>query len=106
MAQQLFREFVVLFRSWPVDATKNGRCLGEHLRKQFSEHFKKGELSENVDVKYWNKVLQDLKPIANNDFAAKYPRASSTASLGLGKDHCKIVLSNQASKFMIKDDEN
>lgn len=100
MSQQVFREFIVLFKSWPTDATKSGRCLGEHLRKHFNQHFRKGELSENIDVPYWNRVLADLKPIANNEYAAKYPRIRDTASLAIGKDQCKITLSNQAMKYM------
>lgn len=100
MSQKLFREFIVLFKSWPTDATKSGRCLGEYLRKKFSESFKKGELSENIDQAYWTKVLKDLKPIADNEYASKYPRFLNTASLALSKDQCKIVLSNQAMKFM------
>ncbi|CAF0766967.1 unnamed protein product [Brachionus calyciflorus] len=100
MSQKLFREFIALFKSWPVDATKSGRCLGEHLRKNFGQAFRKGELSENIDVAHWTKVLNDLKPIANNEYASKYPRFLSTASLALSKDQCKITISNQAMKYM------
>ncbi|RNA31285.1 ubiquinol-cytochrome-c reductase complex assembly factor 2 [Brachionus plicatilis] len=100
MSQKLFREFIVLFKDWPVDATKRGRCLGEHLRKNFTQSFKKGEFSDDIDVAHWTKVLKDLKPIANNEYVSKYPRFLSTASLGLSKDQCKITLSNQAKKYM------
>lgn len=103
MSQKLFREFIELFKNWPVDASKSGRCLGEHIRKHFSQNFKKGELSENINVAYWNKVLNDLKPIANNEIAAKYPRHWSTGSLGLGKDQCRLTLSNHAMKIMEKE---
>ena len=100
MAQQLFREFVVLFKSWPVDSTKGGRCLAEYIRKRFNKEFNKGELSEGVDVAYWQKALAELKPVANNEFAAKYPRSRATGALGLGREQCKLALSNEALKFL------
>jgi len=102
MSQQLFREFIVLFKHWPIDATKAGSCLGEQLRKHFSQHFKKGELSENINVKHWTKIYHDLNRILNNEYKLKYPRAKAIGSLGLGKEQCKLVLSNQAKKFFEK----
>lgn len=98
MSSQLFKEFIVLFKNWPADATKSGRCLGEYIRKLFNSDFKQGELS-NVDTKYWIKVLDDLKPIANNEFAARYPRQRAVGALGLGREQCKLTMSNTALKF-------
>jgi hypothetical protein len=105
MSQQLFKEFVVLFKSWPVDATKSGRCVAEYLRKQFNNSFKQGELSQ-VDTAYWTKVLSDLKPIANNEYFAKYPRQRAVGSLGLGKEQCKLALSNMALKLFNEKQQN
>ncbi len=98
MSQQLFKEFIVLFKLWPVDMTKMGRCLGENLRKEFNKSFRHGEFSQmkQEDLAHWSKVLKDLKPIANNDIAMKYPRKNTIASLGLGRDQCKIIVSNQS----------
>lgn len=100
MAQRLFREYIALFKDWPIDATKTGRCLGEHLRGKFNQDFSRGELSENVDEARWNKMLKDLRPIANNEYATKYARMRSTAALNLSKEQCKLTMSNQAIKFM------
>ena len=101
-SQQLFKEFIFLFKTWPVDATKTRRCLGEYLRKEFNKSFKQGDLSDNIDVKYWSKVLSDLKPIANNEYFAKYPRQKAVGALGLGREQCKILVSND---FMQKPEE-
>ena len=101
-SQFLFKEFIVLFRSWPIDSTKSGRCVAEYLRKIFNQSFKQGELS-TVDTKYWNKILRDLRPIADNEYAVKYPRQRAVGSLGLGKEQCKLAVSNAAFKFY--DDE-
>ena len=101
-SQLLFKEFVVLFRSWPVDSTKSGRCVAEYIRKMFNQSFKQGELS-TVDTNYWSQVLNDLRPIADNVYAAKYPRQRAVGSLGLGKEQCKLAVSNTALKFY--DDE-
>ncbi len=98
MSQQLFKEFISLFRNWPVDATKSGRCLAEYIRKKFNQDFKQGELSR-VDTNYWSKVLKDLQPIANNEFFEKYPRQRAVGALGLGREQCKLAVSNTALKF-------
>lgn len=100
MANQLFKEFIVLFKNWPLDLTKRGRCFGEQIRKHFSQEFKKGELSDNIDVKYWTKTLKDLRAISENEFFNKYPRRKATGALGLGREQCKITLSNDALKIM------
>jgi len=103
-SQQLFKEFIHLFKNWHIDATKSGRCLAEYLRKEFNTDFKQGELS-TVNTDYWNKVLSDLKPIANNEYFSKYPRQRAVGSLGLGREQCKIAISNSALKFL-DDNEN
>lgn len=105
-SEELFKRFVMLLKMWPVDATKQGRCLGEYVRKLFNGSFKNAGLSEtNMDVKYWSKVYADLKPIANNEYAMKYPREKATGALGLGKEQCKLIMSNTAMKYMAKEDE-
>lgn len=100
MAQRLFRAYISLFKDWPIDATKSGRCLGEHLRGRFNKEFSRGELSENIDEASWTKMLKDLRPIADNVYAAKYSRMRSTGALNLSKDQCKLTMSNAAMKFM------
>lgn len=103
-SQLLFKEFVNLFKNWHIDATKSGRCLAEYMRGEFNRDFKKGELS-TVDTVYWNKVLADLKPIVNDEYRVKYPRQRAVGSLGLGREQCKLAISNNALKFL-EDDEN
>ena len=36
----------------------------------------------------------------NNDFLNKYPRVKATGALNLGREHCKLAVSNQARKLM------
>lgn len=99
MTSQLYREFLNLFKRWPIDATKKGNDLGEYLRKKFVNSFTKGESSENIDLNYWTNALAELKRIANNEFVDKYPRNKGTAALGVGKEQCRVVLSNDAKKY-------
>ena len=101
--QQLYRDFLNLFKRWPIDATKKNRDLSEMVRKKFSLAFQQGESSENVDLKYWSQVYNDLKPVINNEFSDKYPRANSTAASGLSKEQCKIALSNRAMEYLGND---
>jgi hypothetical protein len=104
-SQLLFKEFVNLFKNWHIDATKSGRCLAEYLRKEFNGDFKQGELS-TVNTDYWSKVLADLKPIANNEYFSKYPRQRAVGSLGLGREQCKLAISNNALRFLEENQNN
>jgi hypothetical protein len=98
--QQLYREFLNLFKRWPIDATKKNRDLSELVRKKFSQAFQKGESSENVDLNYWSKVYNDLKPVINNEFSAKYPQTGSTAASGLSREQCRVALSNSSMEYL------
>jgi mitochondrial nucleoid factor 1 len=102
-SEKLFKNFIELFKLWPTDKTKRGRCLGEYVRKKFTESFRQGENSANVDLKYWNKAYNDLLPIAENEFAKKYPRLRSHCATGLGKEQCKLVNSNETMKILKED---
>jgi nucleoid factor 1 len=97
-SQQIFRDFLILFKNWPVDTLKTGRCLGELIRRQFSQDFKNGELTENVYTVRWSKILADLKPIANNEFLKKYPRTKEVGAMGISIDACRVVVSNDGIK--------
>ena len=88
MSGKLFREFVSLFKEWPIDTGKGSRCLGAYIRKHFSQHFQRGELSENVNVQEWSKTLHDLKQISNDVYLKRYPRERKTGALG--KEEKKI----------------
>jgi len=86
MSDKLFREFVTLFKVWPIDTGKSTRCLGAYIRMRFNRDFRRGELSENVDVKQWSKALNDLKLISNDEYLKRYPRkkgAQATGALGI-----------------------
>lgn len=105
MSQQasvLFREFITLFKSWPVDKLKAGRCLSEHTRKKFEAAFNNGELTQQVDTQRWNNHLNDLKPLVNNEIARKYQRSKELGSLGLDRDVCKVIMSNEMMKEINK----
>lgn len=92
-----------VFKEWPVDATKRGRCLGEHLRKNFNQTFSKGELTDGIDEAQWQKILDHIKPIAANSYASKYARRRGTAALNLSRDQCKLVNSDEAKKILNED---
>ena len=104
MSQTLFREFIEVFKLWPVDATKINHCLGAHLRKLFNQQFKHGELTDHnqIDMVRLKKMLEGLKPIANNEYRRRYPRINSFACLGLNRDQCRIVLSEKSIEIYKK----
>jgi hypothetical protein len=91
MSGKLFREFVSLFKEWPIDTGKGSRCLGVYIRKHFSQHFQRGELSENVNVQEWSKTLHDLKQISNDVYLKRYPRERKTGALGKGEKKSKTL---------------
>lgn len=98
--QQLYRNFFELFKRWPIDLTKKGRDLSENVRKKFQLSFYQGEITPNVDLKYWSKTYKEIETLLNNDIFDKYPRKKATGALGIGKEHCRVVLSNSALKFL------
>jgi nucleoid factor 1 len=100
MSNHLYRDFLNLFKHWPIDATKKGRDLGEHIRKKFSQSFQQGELSDKSELKYWTKTYNDLKRLENDEFSNKYPRTKSTGALGIGKVQCRVVLSNSSMEYL------
>ena len=82
MSDKLFREFITLFKMWPIDVSKGNRCLGAYIRKNFTRTFNKGELSESVNVKEWTKKLSDLNRISDDEYLKKYPRKKGSLAVG------------------------
>jgi hypothetical protein len=100
MIHKLYSDFLYLFKRFPIDATKKGYDLGEFIRKKFSKSFTHGEFTQNVDIAYWTKTYKELESLVNNEYASKYPREKATGALNLGREHCKLAVSNQAKKLM------
>ena len=82
MSDKLLREFLNLFKMWPIDISKGNRCLGAYIRKNFTQTYNKEKLSENVNVKEWNKKMADLNAISENEYLKKYPRKKGSLARG------------------------
>jgi hypothetical protein len=100
MSQKLYADFLLLFKRFPIDSTKKGHDLGEFARKKFSKAFTHGELTQTVDISQWTKTHKELERLVNNEFFDKYPRVKATGALNLGREHCKLVVSNDYQKMM------
>ena len=104
MTDKLFREFISVFKMWPVDTGKGSRCLGAYIRRHFNQSFQKGELSENVDIKLWSKALADLKLISNDEYFKRYPRKNpslATGSLGMLKTKSLRIVNVYITHFFV-----
>ncbi|XP_046402338.1 ubiquinol-cytochrome-c reductase complex assembly factor 2 isoform X2 [Ischnura elegans] len=82
-----YKIFLRLLESWPVDTTKKGRDLGQHIRKKITEAFPMGEAS-TVNVEECEKVYLSLKKICENHYVNKYPRRYSSSASGLTHEQC------------------
>ena len=94
-ASQLYFDLIRLFKNWPIDKSKTGRDLGEHLRLQFSRAFSLGENSQ-VDVAEWTRFYDNMKIITSNKIKDQYPRERNWTASGLSREQLRFLLSNKS----------
>ncbi|CRL06151.1 CLUMA_CG018923, isoform A [Clunio marinus] len=67
-----YKKFLRLLEKWPVDKTKQGRDLGQHLRTSL-EQILGGKNIVAVNNPKLDKQFQSLENLANNIYQQKYP---------------------------------
>ena len=92
---QLYFDLIRLFKQWPIDKSKTGRDLGEHLRQQFSQAFILGENSQ-VDSNEWNHFYDNMKLLISNDIKNHYRRERNWTASGLSREQLRFLLSNRS----------
>lgn len=99
-----YKRFLLLLEKWPVDKSKAGRDLGEHLREQLQTTFRTTDKTIHSDDLF-QKQFEALERISRSAAAAQYPRrvhATSTAT-GLNGEQCNQVLSSEFLEYLNED---
>lgn len=92
MSSNVFRKVTLLLSKWPLDLSKKGRDIGEHLRHKVAINFPQGETSK-VHVQEWSNFVEHLGNIANNKSLTNHPRILKSSATGLSVEECKEIVS-------------
>ncbi|XP_015512855.2 ubiquinol-cytochrome-c reductase complex assembly factor 2 [Neodiprion pinetum] len=87
-----YKKYLTLLQSWPLDKSKVGKDLGQHIRDQVKLAFSKGDLN-NVDEKRCDSYYNSLERIASNRYGKLYKRSFNSTASGLTQEQCNAVLS-------------
>ncbi|KAJ6637993.1 Ubiquinol-cytochrome-c reductase complex assembly factor 2 [Pseudolycoriella hygida] len=94
-----YKRFLKVLEKWPVDKSKSGRDLGEHLREQFKSILAESNInavkSDNLD-----KQFEALDRLSRNIYAEKYPRIHNSTASGLTGDQCKQILTTEFLRYL------
>lgn len=104
MASSLYKRWLKLFEVWPIDATKTGRDLGEHIRKKVLGAYKHGETTTIENLAECEKDFASLQRLSRNIYANKYPTKLTGASY-LTVEECRDVVSSSNLKRMNVEDK-
>lgn len=99
-----YKRFLQLLEKWPIDKSKAGRDLGEHLRDQLKHTFRTTDKTIHSDDLF-QKQYEALERISHSAAAQRYPRKvhpTSTAT-GLSGEQCNQVLSSEFLEYLNED---
>ncbi|XP_047740759.1 ubiquinol-cytochrome-c reductase complex assembly factor 2-like [Hyalella azteca] len=95
MSGSSYHRFVELLKLWPVDKTKiGGRDLGEYIQHRISKTFVQG-VATSVDEEKCSAIVSSLTRLAKDTHKNKFPRTRESSALGLTKEECSGLLSNE-----------
>lgn len=86
-----------LLKTWPIDETKKGRDLGEHLREEVIKAFSP-ENSTKLDSDKCRRNYEALTRISKDYYRNTYPKTTVLSATGLDKEGCKKYLTNEYLK--------
>lgn len=89
-----YKQFLRLLESWPLDSSKKGRDLGQHIREKIAEAFPTGETSK-INVEECANVHASLKRLADNYYGDKFKRTHSSSATGLTLEQCSGITSTE-----------
>lgn len=95
-----YRNYLRLLESWPLDNSKAGSDLGQHIRDQLKIAFAKGEVSNEIDRKLCDRYYKSLKKISINYYGKKYPRIHSSSASGLDRELCNFALRPEVLEYI------
>ncbi|XP_078034581.1 ubiquinol-cytochrome c reductase complex assembly factor 2-like [Augochlora pura] len=95
-----YRNYMKLLESWPLDKSKTGSDLGQHIRDQIKVAFAKGEATNQVDREVCDRYYVSLKKISSNQYGQMYARVRNDTASGLTKEQCNMALSPELREYL------
>lgn len=93
MSSHVFNNLKRLLIKWPLDTTKQGRDLGEFIRKKVALGFPQGEATKVSNPEEWAKFIKHLENIADDRALKAHPRLHDSTATGLELEECKGIVS-------------
>ncbi|XP_043274410.1 ubiquinol-cytochrome-c reductase complex assembly factor 2 [Venturia canescens] len=93
-----YKNFMKLLEAWPLDKSKAGRDLGQHIRDNLKVAFAKGPHSE-INQEQCDRYYNSLKRLASNYYGQHYPRTNKSTASGLSAEECNIALSPEFEEY-------
>ncbi|KYQ58887.1 putative S-adenosyl-L-methionine-dependent methyltransferase CG14683 [Trachymyrmex zeteki] len=87
-----YKNFMKLLESWPLDKSKAGSDLGQHIRDQLRIAFSKGEAANQPNPEQCNRYYTSLKRISSNYYGQLYKRSLLNTASGLSREQCNLAL--------------
>ncbi|KAK2587645.1 hypothetical protein KPH14_003768 [Odynerus spinipes] len=100
-----YKNYMKLLQSWPLDKSKPGRDISQHIRDQVKIAFSKGDASQ-VDQEQCNRYYASLKRIASNHYGQRYKRTLTSTASGLTVEQCNLALSPEMQEFLKEEERN
>ncbi|XP_077990503.1 ubiquinol-cytochrome c reductase complex assembly factor 2-like [Glandiceps talaboti] len=100
MAASRYRKFLRLCEQWPIDKTKRGRDVAQHIRDRVAVAFKHGDNSQISNELECDRIYDNLHQINTDYFKNKYPRLYDTTATGCTLDECRLLVATDSIKQM------
>ncbi|XP_021944989.1 ubiquinol-cytochrome-c reductase complex assembly factor 2-like [Folsomia candida] len=102
MTSTLYRSFLRVLEKWPVEPTKKGRDLGQHIRLCVAEAFRGSDPHESSKCQ---EIQESLNRIASNKYNDAFYVSGAVSSSGLSQSECQQILSNEFLKLLAEKDK-
>ncbi|XP_031833832.2 ubiquinol-cytochrome c reductase complex assembly factor 2 [Nomia melanderi] len=99
-----YRNYMKLLESWPLDESKAGRDIGQHIRDQIKIAFAKGEAAAPLDREVCDRYYVSLQRIASNYYGQKYARTRNNSASGLTREQCNLALTPEMLEYFQADE--
>ena len=91
----MYRQFVRLLDSWPLDVNKQGRDLAVYLRERVGHAFHQGEATRMLNPQECDRALKALNRINSNMYRDMYPRLRKSTANGLEIEELRQITSTE-----------
>lgn len=95
-----------LIESWPLDKSKTGSDLGQHIRDQVKIAFSKGEGTNQIDPILCDRYYASLTKLASNHYGKIYARVFSNSASGLNREQCNMALSPEMQEYFQEEEKS